>query len=156
MGFERGSTTTTSAESGRTAACTARLNPRWIRFSSRWCRRTAAERGSTDNPAAGKTYCQPQSRAGMAPADGGVALFKGLEQIGHGFGRNADAGVFDTQFQDRLTIHDSLGGDLDMHMALLGELDRIAEQVGDDLAEAPGIAGPLLSVRLDILACRQC
>ena len=35
---------------------------------------------------------------------------------------------------------DGLAADIDQHMALLGELDGIAEQVGDDLPEAAGIA----------------
>ena len=35
---------------------------------------------------------------------------------------------------------DDLAADIDQHMALFGELHRIAEQIGDDLAEAAGVA----------------
>ena len=41
----------------------ARFTARCAVDSSRWCRRTAPSRGSTDRRPAGNTYCQPGSRA---------------------------------------------------------------------------------------------
>ena len=75
----------------------------------------------------------------MAAGRRRIDLGEFLEDLRLHLRRNADAGVFDTQFQDRLTIRDSLGGDLDMHMALLCELDGIAKEVRDDLPEAARI-----------------
>ena len=68
-----------------------------------------------------------------------VDLGELLEHVGQLVGRNADAGVLDTHLELDDAV-DRLARDVDQHMALLGELHRIAEHVGDDLAEAPDIA----------------
>src|ERR1700678_4562752 len=83
---------------------------------------------------------QPQSAAAVMARGGGIYLRKGLEQAVDAIGRDADAGVgdLDAQGQDTVFVHRARG--IQDDVAFVGELNRIADEVHDDLAQAPRIA----------------
>src|SRR5690606_12800157 len=107
-------------------------------------RRTAAERAFDTHFAAhqfDQTRCdrQPQTGAFMAASGGGVDLSELVENGRDLVRRNADTGILDADGDGQLAVAD-LPADIDENVAALGELHRVANQVGGDLAEAPDIA----------------
>ena len=83
---------------------------------------------------------QAQPGAAEAPRGRRVRLREGLEQPRLRRRRDADAGVADGERdQDRAVLRRG-GVERQHHRALRGELDRVAEQVEDDLAQARRIA----------------
>ena len=80
-----------------------------------------------------------EAGAFMAAGRGRVDLRELLEHALQLVRRDTDAGIFDADLQMHDAVRD-LAGDIDQDMTLFGELDGIAQQVGDDLAETPGIA----------------
>ncbi len=68
-----------------------------------------------------------------APRDRAVRLLERAEQVRELLGRDADAGVSNLEVR---AFALGLVGDAQLHRAPLGELDRIAEQVHDRLADA--------------------
>ncbi len=92
---------------------------------------------------------EPEAAAAVVPGGGGVDLGEGLEQAIEPVGGNADAAVghLDAHL-DLLAQPPGRAGDEDV--ALVGELDGIADEVQHDLPQAPGIA-----VQVD-RSCRRC
>ncbi len=97
---------------------------------------------------------QAQPRAIGAAGFVDVQLFEGLEQAMAGFGRDADAGVPHSDVQ-RLF----LSVEVDVHHAMVGELDGIGDQVQQDLraagevsAEARGDVGCIADQQRQSLA----
>ena len=80
---------------------------------------------------------QAKARAAELAGGGGVGLFELLEQLVQSLGRNADAGVRDGQGQPRLA-----GADRDLDLAGLGELQRVGDQVVEDLPHPGGVPEP--------------
>ena len=70
----------------------------------------------------------------------GVCLGERLEQLGRGFGRQADAGIAHGEGYFVVAARFAALADLDGDTAAFGELDRVADQVGQDLAQAHRIA----------------
>ncbi len=89
---------------------------------------------------------EPESRPAVAPGDRHVDLAERPEQPAHGLGRDADAGVADGDRDlpaaRRVTpaALDRMPAEAQLHLAGGGELERVREEVDDDLADAPGIA----------------
>ena len=83
---------------------------------------------------------QPQAGATEAAGGGAVGLDEALEEIGLVRGGDADAGVLnlDAQVVGVGPVGD--GQDAQDDLALFGELDGVAQQVEDDLAQAHGVA----------------
>ena len=81
-----------------------------------------------------------QAGAAVQPRGRGIGLRERLEQLLLRFRVDADAGVADLETQ--LVLRGGLAGaaHVQRHAAALGELDCIAEQVGEHLAQAHGIA----------------
>ena len=63
-----------------------------------------------------------------------------FEDFLHGLRRDADAGVFDADAHVGFGVGLLHQGDANDHLAFLGELDRIAQQVRDHLAQAERVA----------------
>ncbi|MNZ32527.1 hypothetical protein D3C78_498580 [compost metagenome] len=87
---------------------------------------------------------QAQAGAAVAPRGGGVGLFEGVEHVLQAVGSNADAGVLHRagQPEQLLTIQQlPAGGDGDA--AGFGELQRVADQVDQNLPQAGGVAAHL-------------
>jgi len=82
---------------------------------------------------------QSEAGAGGAADGAGVDLAEGFEQAGEIGGGDADAGVGDGEAQEGVGV--VLGFDLDAQpdLAVVGELDGVADEVGEDLAEADGV-----------------
>src|SRR5699024_435333 len=82
-----------------------------------------------------------QAEAGALVAAGGrrIDLRKFLEYALQLVGGDADAGILDTHPEMDDAVH-GLAGQVDQDVALFGKLYGVAEQIGNDLAEAPGIA----------------
>ncbi len=83
---------------------------------------------------------QAQARAAELAGDGAVALFEPAEQPGADLLREAGSGIPDRHLQGGPAVARGRGAGVDEHLPLVRELDRIADQVGDDLADAQGIA----------------
>jgi len=79
---------------------------------------------------------QAQARAAIAPGDGHVGLLEAAEQLVADGGVEANAGVRDGE--PHPVVGDNLGAD--RHFPGLGELGRVAQQVGEHLAQAQRIA----------------
>ena len=79
---------------------------------------------------------QAQPGAAEAPGDAGVGLDEGLEEARGLFLADTDAGVAHRNAQQHfgLALFDAIDADGDV--ARFGELDRVGDQVADDLAEA--------------------
>ena len=82
---------------------------------------------------------QPQPGAAVAARRGGVGLLEGLEDERLLFRRDADPRVRDRDVELHRIGRLSLGVDPDDDRAPLRELERIPDQVQDDLAQAAGI-----------------
>ena len=88
---------------------------------------------------------EPQPGAALAAAHGILGLLELGEQRGQRVGRDAHAGVLDRDGDLQVVVVGGrLGGgglaDGHEHTARVGELDGVAEQVGDDLAHAHLVA----------------
>ncbi len=83
---------------------------------------------------------QAQAGAPMAAGGGGVCLGELVEDLAELLGGDADAGVLDLDAQGDPRLVLLFGGDIQQHLALRGELQRVAEQVGEDLADAARVA----------------
>ncbi len=83
---------------------------------------------------------EPEARAAEAPCGRGVDLHKGGKQGLHTIGRNADAGVAHFASHPRAWGRALEHFDLERDLALGGKLNRIAGEVQENLADAPGIA----------------
>jgi hypothetical protein len=86
---------------------------------------------------------EAQARASVAPADRRVDLAERLEQQVHPVGRDADAGVADFDRGSPRRAASRRGRhrvDGEHDLAAVGELDRVREQVEDDLAEPALVA----------------
>ncbi len=74
------------------------------------------------------------------PGRGGIDLREALEQPVEAIGGNADAGVGDFDAQEGAAVRADAAAGIEDHMALVGELDGVADEIHDDLAQAAGIA----------------
>ena len=84
---------------------------------------------------------QAETGAAVDAGGRGVGLGEGLEETGDLGRRDADAGVADGHAQVGPLVRPGLRGRADQDLALLGELDGVGDQVGQDLGEARGVAG---------------
>ncbi len=82
---------------------------------------------------------QAQAGTAIATADGAIRLGEGLEELRLLRLGQADAGVFHRQ-AEMGPARFADGTDADQHMAPLGELDRIAQQIDQHLLQAQRIA----------------
>ena len=83
---------------------------------------------------------QAQPRAAVLAGGRSVRLGEGLEELLLLVGGDADARVADGEVQADLLLGPRLHIDAKHDLAPLGELDGVAHQVDDDLAEAVGVA----------------
>ena len=81
--------------------------------------------------------------AAVFPRDGRIALRKGMEKRVPDFRRDADAGVGDGETQRGVALGLALARDADHDFAACGELDGVADEIGQHLAEAVRIAAQL-------------
>ena len=79
---------------------------------------------------------EPEPGAAVAPSRGGVDLAEGREQPVHPILRDPDAGIADGELDAPGALPGRLGVDVHDDLALLGELDRVREQVEQDLSQA--------------------
>src|SRR6186713_3037346 len=75
----------------------------------------------------------------MAARRRAVDLRELLENVGQLVGRDTYAGILNPNLEVGDAV-DRLAGDVDQHMTLFRKLHRIAEHVGNDLAEASDVA----------------
>ena len=87
---------------------------------------------------------QAQSRAAVLAPGGIVGLLEHLEDHAQLVLGDADSGVGDGEVEHGFVFRLRLGGHVEDHFALLGELEGVADEVDDDLAQAAGIAGQAL------------
>ena len=83
---------------------------------------------------------EPEARPAESARRRGVELLEGLEQVGHALGRDADARVAHLDLHLVAAVADALGACLDVHVATLGELHGVRQEVDHDLAQATGVA----------------
>ena len=83
---------------------------------------------------------QPQAGAAEAPRSGAVCLTEGLKQFVLPLRRDADAGILDREAAGHLLLILSQQLDADHHLTAFGELDGVAHQVGQHLAEPLAVA----------------
>ncbi len=83
---------------------------------------------------------QPQARAAIAAAGGGIGLRKRLEQPALLLGRHADARVANLEAQADRCLRALDDVDADSHLAALGELDGVVPEIEQHLAQARRIA----------------
>ena len=83
---------------------------------------------------------QAEAGAAVPPRGGGVGLRERLEQHVELLGRDADAGVAHREAQRRRGLTLLHEPHRHRHLAALGELDGVADQVGEHLAQAPRVA----------------
>ena len=81
-----------------------------------------------------------EAAAAVFPCGGTVGLSERLEEQVAGLLTNADAGVLDREAQGGVVFGLSLYADADEHFALMGELDGVADEVGENLPESAGVA----------------
>ncbi|MDR6354343.1 hypothetical protein Q3H58_001014 [Pseudomonas psychrotolerans] len=81
---------------------------------------------------------QTQTGTPIAPADGAIRLGEGLEELRLLRLGETDAGILDRQAEMGPAL---LAGraDADQHMPMLGELDRVAQQIDQHLLQAQRI-----------------
>ena len=94
-----------------------------------------------DQPAADG---QAQPGAAVLAGGGHVGLGEGLEQFRRLLRGHADAGVAHGELELHLLAGVFEQFDLEPDLALLGELDRVVDEVGEDLAEPERIAEQIL------------
>ena len=85
---------------------------------------------------------QTQTGTAKAAASAAVGLTEGRKDLLLLLGWNANAGIGDGNVQLLLALVVQLAIDPNADASLLGELHGVADQVGDDLANAFGIAKP--------------
>ena len=94
---------------------------------------------------------QPEAGAAEAPGDAGVDLAERLEQAGGLRRRKADAGVAHGDAQGDGVGRRVQRFDAHVDFAAFGELDRVADEVADHLAEAQRVAAQAVGhVRRDV------
>ena len=71
----------------------------------------------------------------MSAVDGAVALFELAEQSAGFLGRNAGTGISDGKGQSRFAIVEAAISHGDRHTAGVGELDAVADQIDQHLAQ---------------------
>ena len=96
---------------------------------------------------------QAQARAAVLPRGRGVGLLEGAEDLLLLVARDADAGVADREAagRPRPRRRFAVGLDAHDHLAPVGELDRVADQVDQHLAQPARVADQGVGhVRLDV------
>ncbi len=81
---------------------------------------------------------QPQAGAPVLARGGGIGLAEGGEELAPGQRRDADAGVLD--LEPHAVRRGGVGGHGDDHLALVSEFHRVADKVGEHLADPVGVA----------------
>ena len=76
---------------------------------------------------------QPEPGPAVGPRGRGILLQEGLEEPFHAVGRNARAAVGDGEAQSVLLA--LAAGHLQQHLTPVGELDRVAEEIDQDLTQ---------------------
>lgn len=79
---------------------------------------------------------QAQAATAEAAGGGGIGLDEGVKEAGDFAGFDAEAGVVDGEGD---LVFVALGGDAEVDVAGFGELDGVAEDVEQELAEALGV-----------------
>ena len=82
---------------------------------------------------------QPKTRPTIFACGRAVGLRKGLEQLGLHVAWDANTRVGDRHVEEGIVGRFFCQGDMDHHLAALGELDRIAHKIGQHLAHAPWV-----------------
>src|SRR5262249_30973142 len=85
-------------------------------------------------------YGEAQTGAAVAARGRLVGLREGLEDPALRVGRHADAAVAHLNAQAHRITAALVRPDVDHHFAAVGELDGVADEVGQHLAQAAGIA----------------
>ena len=83
---------------------------------------------------------EPEPRPAVPAGVGCVDLRERLEEPAHAVLGDADAGVLHGELDDGEVAPLADDVDVQRDLALLGELDRVADQIGQDLPDAAGIA----------------
>ena len=79
--------------------------------------------------------------APIAARGGSVGLGKALEQAGQFLGIHANAGIADLNEETRARLRNGLGASPEDDVAMVCELDGVAEQVEHNLTDTAGVAG---------------
>jgi hypothetical protein len=87
---------------------------------------------------------EPQSGSTEPPCGRGIRLSEGVEDEPAFVVGNADACVLHGDIQRHRLRRDRFGVDTHRDLAPLGELDRVADQIEDDLADSPGVADQIV------------
>jgi len=87
---------------------------------------------------------QTETRPAVFSCARRIRLRELLEQKFDFDARNADPGVADRDFHfgETFVLTQALGGD--QHLAFVSELDRVSDEVGDDLTDPLCVAGKML------------
>ena len=94
-----------------------------------------------DQPAADR---EAEARAAVLARGGHVGLRERLEQLRRLLRRHADAGVAHGELELHLLAGAFELFDVEPDLAVLGELDRVVDEVGQNLAEAQRVAEQML------------
>src|SRR5580700_5952404 len=78
---------------------------------------------------------QPQPCASVGACRGPVSLSERIEDRNLLLGRNADTSICDCKMEFEVVRSSRSCFDVDNHLALLGELDGIADQIDDELSQ---------------------
>lgn len=123
----------------------------WGRLGVQWQRQCKPEARSLSGAALGSHRAshqprqlagnrQPQPGSSIPACGGSVGLGELAEDVLELAFRDADPGVLDREPEPRFPAALVLALHIEQHMAFLGELDRIAHEIGENLADAARIA----------------
>ena len=87
---------------------------------------------------------QTQARSAVPTGNARIGLAERLEQTRLIALRNADAGIPDLNFNLDFIITERPFFDQNVDVAALGELNRVAHQIGDDLLQAQRVANDVI------------
>src|SRR5262245_60448233 len=90
----------------------------------------------SQSPGQGK----PESGATKTPSHAAVSLYERLKEAILLLLGNADAGVADGHDEAQAAIGKSIDRDIDRDAATVGKLDRVGDQVNQDLTQACRVA----------------
>ncbi len=87
---------------------------------------------------------QPQARSAVTTGNARIGLAESLEQTRLIALRNTNAGIPDLHFNLDFVITERPFFDQNVDVAALGELNRVAHQIGNDLLQAQRVANDVI------------
>ena len=86
-----------------------------------------------------RTDCEAKTRSAVLAGGGSIGLAESFEDETFLVGRNADAGILHRELQCDFSVRRLLDSSIDMDTALVGELDRVSDEVQQHLAQPCGV-----------------